>query len=118
MRKVRSRVKKADTGVFDELKRLDQMNQTWQGSFTLSSQASSMLKAQKNVSTAVTNLIENRPMAYFNSKMAEEDTNRFMTTNLSKRKPIFKNYIHNNASILRKEAQTSKLREYDAHERM
>ena len=43
--------------------------------------------------------------------MAMEDTNRFMTLNLNKRKPIFKNFIHNNASILRKEFQTSKLKE-------
>lgn len=44
--------------------------------------------------------------------MLKEDSNRFMSVNLRKRKPIFKNYIHNNTSILRKEVQTGKLAEH------
>ena len=81
---------------------------------TISSQMSGAtnLKALKNESKAVTNLIENRPMQYFANKMAMEDTSRFMTLQLQKRKPIFKNYIKNNASILRSEIQTNKKQEY------
>ena len=107
----------AVTGVYDELQRLDSMNQTWHGSFSNKSHASTNTKALKNVSSGVTHLIENKPMHVFNSKMALDDTNRFMTLNLKKRKPIFKNYIHNNASILRKEHQTGKLREAKEQER-
>ena len=89
------------------------MNQTWHGSFSNKSQShtSTNTKALKNLSSGVTYLIENKPTISFNSKMALEDTNRFLTLNLKKRKPIFKNYIHNNASILRKEHQVGKLRE-------
>ena len=54
-------------------------------------------------------LIESQPMHAFAAQMAAADGSQFMTLNLQKRKPIFKNYIHNNASILRREAQTSKL---------
>ena len=71
----------------------------------------------KNMSKGVTTLIENKPMHAFNSAMAMEDANRFMTLNLKKRKPIFKNYIHNNASILRKEHQTKNLRAVEDNER-
>ena len=56
-------------------------------------------------------MIEHRPLDFFSKQRALDDSNRFMTINLNKRKPIFKNYIHNNASILRKEAQLSKLQE-------
>ena len=44
--------------------------------------------------------------------MMADDTNRFLSVNLKKRKPIFKNYIMNNTSILRKELQTNKMKEY------
>ena len=37
-----------------------------------------------------------------------------MSKNLSKRKPIFKNYIHNNTSILRKEIQVKKKQQLQA----
>ena len=109
----------ADTGVFDELHRMDQMNQTWYGSFSRNSTTttSNNLKALKNMSQGVTTLIENRPMHLFANQMANEDRNRFMTLNLKKRKPIFKNYIMNNASILRKEVQLSRKEEYEEHER-
>ena len=46
--------------------------------------------------------------------MAEYDRTCFMNKNLGKRKPIFKNYIHNNTSILRKEIQTKKKQELQA----
>ena len=72
----------AVTGVYDELTRLDNMNQTWYGSFSNQSHTSTNTKALKNVSSGVTYLIENKPMQKFNSKMAMEDTNRFMTLNL------------------------------------
>ena len=49
--------------------------------------------------------------------MAAADSNRFMSINLNKRKPIFKNFIQNNASILRKEYQTQKLKEAQESER-
>ena len=39
-----------------------------------------------------------------------------MNKNLSKRKPIFKNYIQNNTSILRKEMQTKKMHHLKAIE--
>ena len=114
----RSRSKKAEVGVLDELKRLDQKNHTFTGDFSGKSTTSSVnTKALKNMSPELTNLIENRPMQSYAKQMAMEDTNRFMTMNLQKRKPIFKNYIHNNASILRKEVQTSKMQEFVEHER-
>ena len=91
------------------------MNQTWTGSFTSGGSIDS--KAMKNMSHGVTNLIENRPMHSYSNQMQMEDTNRFMSLNLKKRKPIFKNYIQNNTSILRKEAQASKLKNYAEHER-
>ena len=40
--------------------------------------------------------------------MAAADGKHLLTLNLQKRKPIFKNYIQNNTSILRREA-TSRL---------
>ena len=46
--------------------------------------------------------------------MAEYDRTCFMNKNLSKRKPIFKNYIHNNPSILRKEIQIKKKQQLQA----
>lgn len=49
------------------------MNQTWQGSTTSKTTASTNTKAMKNISVGVTNLIENRPGHYFASKMAVED---------------------------------------------
>ena len=45
----------------------------------------------------------------YNAKMAADDVSRFMTINHFKRKPIFKNYIQNNTSILRREVQLSKM---------
>jgi len=69
-------------------------------------------KALKNMSMQVTSLIENQPGQSFNLKCANDDQNRFMSINLHKRQPIFKNYIHNNASILRRETQLSKLSQY------
>ena len=93
------------------------MGNTRQGSFSVNSATTTNTKALKNVSRDVCNLIENRPMHSFARQMASDDCNRFMTLNLAKRKPIFKNYIHNNASILRKEAQTQKLQEITDHER-
>ena len=64
---MRTRARKADTGVLDELKRLDMMNQTWQGSFTNNSTTSTNTKALKNYSHGVTTLIEHKPMHAFNS---------------------------------------------------
>ena len=46
--------------------------------------------------------------------MAEYDRTCFMNKNLGKRKPIFKNYIHNNTSILRKEIQIKKKQQLQA----
>ena len=57
----------AVTGVYDELKRLDNMNQTWHGAISNKSTASTNTKALKNISSGVTHLIENRPMHAFNS---------------------------------------------------
>ena len=48
--------------------------------------------------------------------MVEYDRAIFMNKNLSKRKPIFKNYIQNNTSILRKEMQTKKMHQLKAIE--
>ena len=110
----RARSKKAETGVFDELKRMDNMNKSLYASL---STASTNLKALKNMSNNVTDLIENRPMQSFAMKMAQDDTNRFMTLNLKKRKPIFKNYIKNNASILRNEIQCQRKDAYTEHDR-
>ena len=75
------------------------------------------MKANKNASVEVTQLIENQAGTSFSQKRAAEDANLFMTINLQKRKPIFKNYIQNNASILRKEVQLSKLKKINDHER-
>ena len=61
------------------------------------------LKALKNMSHDVANLIENRPMQSFSQKMAMDDCNRFLTLNLKKRQPIFKNHTKTNSSILRSE---------------
>jgi len=40
-----------------------------------------------------------------------------MTVNLQRRKPIFKNYIKNNASILRKELQDRRMAQFTDHEK-
>ena len=88
------------------------MNQTWYGNNKASERtgaSSTNTKALKNFSKEAHTLIEHRPMQHYASKMAADDHNQFMNVNLKKRKPIFKNYIHCNASILRKEVQTSKL---------
>lgn len=66
------------------------------------------MKALKNLSPQVQNLIENRPMQSFATKMALDDSNRFMTMNLKKRQPIFKNHTKTNTSILRSEMQCKK----------
>lgn len=47
-------------------------------------------------------------MQSFNSKMALDDCNRFLSINLAKRQPIFKNHTKTNSSILRSEIQCSK----------
>ena len=91
------------------------MNQTWQASNTSKTTASS--KVHKNQSFGVSNLIENRPGHNFANKMAAEDSNRFMTVNLKKRKPIFKNYTKTNASIIRKEIVDHKLEQISENER-
>lgn len=66
------------------------------------------LKALKNMSPQVQNLIEHRPLQNFANKMALDDSNRFMTMNLKKRQPIFKNHTKTNSSILRSEIQCKK----------
>ena len=104
---IRSRTRQADSGVLDELNRLEQ--RTDSNSFaTMQSQNVKNLKALKNMSPQVQNLIENRPMQSFATKMALDDTNRFMTMNLKKRQPIFKNHTKTNSSILRSEIQCKK----------
>ena len=109
MRKANRR--QVDTGVFDELNRMDQINKSFNTVSTPMNQ-----KAMKNASIEVTALIENKPGQNFSQKRAAEDSNLFMTLNLQKRKPIFKNYIQNNASILRKEAQMGKLKKLQDEE--
>ena len=72
----RNNSKKADAGVFDELKRLGQMNQTWYGNKQMSERtgaSSTNTKALKNMSKEVHTLIEHRPMQYYVDKMANAD---------------------------------------------
>lgn len=111
------RSKKAETGVFEELERIDQLNKTIRGSSSAHSKVWTNLKALKNMSPNVYDLIENRPMQQFTSQMAFNDSNRFMTVNLRKRKPIFKNHTKTNASILRHEVQRQKKEALEDHDR-
>eukprot|EP00353_Schmidingerella_taraikaensis_P017917 CAMPEP_0185616148 /NCGR_PEP_ID=MMETSP0436-20130131/38465_1 /TAXON_ID=626734 ORGANISM="Favella taraikaensis, Strain Fe Narragansett Bay" /NCGR_SAMPLE_ID=MMETSP0436 /ASSEMBLY_ACC=CAM_ASM_000390 /LENGTH=108 /DNA_ID=CAMNT_0028252555 /DNA_START=556 /DNA_END=882 /DNA_ORIENTATION=+ len=74
------------------------------------------MKALKNMSHEAANLIENRPMQSFATKMALDDCNRFMTLNLRKRQPIFKNHTKTNSSILRSEVQCKKKETISQHD--
>ena len=65
--KRRAASKTVVTGVYEELKKMDSMNQTWHGSFSTHSHSTANTKALKNYSHGVTNLIENRPMHAYNS---------------------------------------------------
>ena len=87
-----------------ELNRLESANKTMYGSFQSSNTTKGVnLKALKNFSHDVQQLIENRPMQALNTKIALEDCNRFLSINLAKRQPIFKNHTKTNSSILRSE---------------
>ena len=79
---------------------MDQVNATLSAST-----ASRNLKAKKNLSVECRSLINHDPMNVFVKNMRQSDAMDFMNQQLNKRKPIFKNYIHNNASILRAETQ-------------
>ena len=111
----RSKTRQAEAGVFDELTRIDQANKTMYGNGSFSATSSNNgvknLKALKNMSQDVQNLIENRPMQSFSKKMELEDCNRFLSFNLKMRKPIFKNHTKTNASIMRSEIRCKKKEE-------
>ena len=81
------------------------------GSFSTTSSNVKNLKALKNMSQDVQNLIENRPMQSFSKKMELDDCNRFLSFNLKKRQPIFKNHTKTNASIMRSEIRCAKKEE-------
>ena len=78
------------------------------GSISQQSRTTTDTKALKNDSKNATHLIEHRTLDQFAKQMAMDDASNFISMNLKKRKPIFKNYIHNNASIIRKEYQVGK----------
>lgn len=81
----RKQSKQADAGVFDELKRLGQMHQTWYGNKQMSERtgaSSTNTKALKNMSKEAHTLIEHRPMQYYAERMANADHNQFMNVNL------------------------------------
>ena len=98
--------RQAEHGVLDELKRVDELNFARGG---YDDPSALNLKAMKNQSLQAQALLEGEPERTFATSMHERDRALFMSKNLEKRKPIFKNYIQNNAYILRKEAQTKKM---------
>ena len=103
--------KQADRGIMDELKRVEELNRALVGGDIT---AEYNLKYAKNMSHQAQNLVEGKPRSQYATAMAEYDRTCFMNKNLGKRKPIFKNYIHNNTSILRKEIQIKKKQQLQA----
>ena len=93
-----------DGTIIDELRRVDELNAAL-GGFNMSP---SNIKAMKNQSFQAQALLEGQPNSTYASKMYEQDRCSFMNKQLGKKKPIFKNYIQNNAYILRKESQVKK----------
>jgi t-SNARE complex subunit (syntaxin) len=89
----------------DELRRVEELNKALVGADI---PAMDNLKYAKNRSHQAQSLVEGQPRSQYATAMAEYDRSCFLNKNLGKRKPIFKNYIQNNTSILRKEIQTKK----------
>jgi len=97
--------RRPDGGIIDELKRVDELNSALAG-YTVPTALT--LKALKNQSFQAAELLEGAPQRTFASKMYEKDRVMFMSKQIGKKKPIFKNYQQNNTFILRKEAQEKK----------
>jgi len=97
--------RRPDGGIIDELKRVDELNSALAG-YTVPTALN--LKALKNQSFQATELLQGEPQRTFASSMYEKDRVMFMSKQIGKKKPIFKNYQQNNTFILRKEAQEKK----------
>lgn len=66
----------------------------------------------------MTELIQNHYMNEYANLRREQDRESFLDSKLMNRKPIFKNYIDNNANIMRREVQIKKMRQFKEKERV
>lgn len=95
----------ADSGIYEELNRIKQTTDA----FNNSGRFSQTVRKDKNQSTEAKALIQHKPMNDYVSVCKASDKDSFIGSNLNKRRPIFKHFIHNNTSILRTELQHKRL---------